>query len=374
MKLLSLFISADGHHLEYLEHLISMAKDMPNDFFIFVLHPEFKRIRNFGKDLEYKNIVIDYLDKKEVIFKKGRILSSYQKCNLLKSKIKQYKVDKVFLVMFMPFSPFIFIKRWNNVDMCGIIYTIYLYKWKELSLLEKLYNVIRYKLISTCSNIKYIYILNDSASTKILNKIYNTNKFVYLVDPFRPIYKISNIYNIRRERPNKTIISHIGTLKERKGTYNILNAINELSSESLSKYTFIFAGKAEDDIRFEKELSQIVQKADIVYYRGFIPFEQIGEIIKSSDLLLLPYYNTNQSSGIIGYAAQFNIPVVVPKEKLLAKLVKNFNLGYFIKDNSTNSIITFLENWQSPKQFERNDKYLKTNNIDNFITIIKNNI
>ena len=97
----------------------------------------------------------------------------------------------------------------------------------------------------------------------------------------------------------------------------------------------------------------------------------MGEIVNSSDLLLLPYHNTNQSSGIISYGAQFSVPVAVPNADLLAALVKTYKLGYLMNGYSIDDIISFLQG-VTPQKNPGAD-YLKVNNVNNFISIINNN-
>lgn len=370
MKTLILVTRSDGHHLEYVEHLLKMTQ-LSADSFIFCLHPkfrEFSTIHDFIKD----NVVIDYMSDKEVSLPANRIKHSLKSCLLLKKKIKKYKVNKVFLIMLMPYGPFIFIPNLFKVDISGIIYTIYLYKWKEASLLKKIYDASRFWLMSKCGHIKSVFVLNDNGATIKLNNLYRTNKFKFLVDPFQPIEGKSACYDIRNKYKNKIVISHIGGLKVRKGTYSILSAIEHLKQETRNKYVFIFGGKAENQVLFDDIISRLKVNTNIEYYKGFITFENIAEIVSSSDLLLLPYHNTNQSSGIIGYGAQFGVPVAVPNKDLLAKLVRRNRLGYLLKGCHSDDIEFFLDNF--PNDYSQGGCYLKNNTVQNFNQIIKENI
>lgn len=369
MKALILVTGSDGHHLEYVEHLLQMTYQS-EDTFVFCLHPRF---RNFDSISKFKsdNVIIEYMSDSEVQFPINRLLYSYKVCRLLKNKINKHEANKVFLIMLMPFGPFVFLPIWGNVKISGIIYNIYLYKWKTEGWVAKCYDVMRFWLMARNKNIKSVFILNDQTSSQQLNDIYKSEKFIYLVDPFRPIENLSDKYNLRKKYKDKTIVSHIGHLKERKGSYDILRAIDKMDKDLLSKFVFVFAGKAEDEPLFANLINNAKTKCPVEWYNGFLRFEEMGEIVNSSDLLLLPYHNTNQSSGIISYGAQFSVPVAVPNADLLAALVKTYKLGYLMNGYSIDDIISFLQG-VTPQKNSGAD-YLKVNNVNSFISIINNN-
>lgn len=370
MKNLILVPRSDGHHLEYVEHLLQMTT-ISNDTFVFCLHPGLTRFDSI-KSFKSENVLIEYMSNEELQFPVNRIKYSFCACRLLKNKIKKHKVDKVFLIMLMPFGPFVFLPIWGNIKISGILYSLYLYTWKQNSIQARLYDSLRYWLMSKSKNIQSVFILNDDACARKLNMIYRTSKFKHLVDPYLPIKKITSKYNLRENYPNKIIVSHLGFMKVRKGSYDILRAINELTKPILEKYLFVFAGNSENPDLFDELLIKAKVKADILYFQGFLDFSEFGELVNSSNLLLLPYHNTNQSSGIIGYGAQFKVPVAVPNENLLGKLVKKHKLGYLLNGYSVNDIKSFLE--QELPYESTSSQYINLNNVDNFIKTIKINI
>lgn len=366
MKQLILVTRSDGHHLEYVEHLLQMSK-LSTDTFVFCLHPGFKKFDSIT-NIKLTNVLIEYMSEQEVKLPSNRLMYSYKACRLLREKINMYEAEKVFLIMLMPFGPFIFAPIWGKVKISGILYSLYIYTWKHDSAIAKIYDSLRYWLMSKSKNIKSVFILNDEACARKLNMIYRTSKFKYLVDPYRPILNISAKYNLRENYPNKTIVSHLGFMKERKGSYDILRAIDELDIAVLKKYLFVFAGNSENPELFNELLKKAKEKSDILYFEGFLDFAELGELASSSDLLLLPYHNTNQSSGIIGYGAQFKVPVAVPNENLLGKLVRRYKLGIFLNGYLVNDIKMFLSEYvTTPMQ---KSSYTLNNNVTRFIEII----
>ena len=51
--------------------------------------------------------------------------------------------------------------------------------------------------------------------------------------------------------------------------------------------------------------------------------------------------NNSQSSGVLGYAAQFNVPVFSPSSNMLGKIVRKSKLGYISSDVEILGIKTF---------------------------------
>lgn len=372
MKYLILVPNIDGHHLEYTEHLIKMANKMHDNSFVFSLHPGFKEYESSYILENNQNIFFDYLTETDVQISHNPIIRSIHLCKLLNKKIKRYHITDVFLIMLTPFGPFINLPIWRQVNISSIIYSLYPYEWKTFSIIRKIYISIYYWLIAKSRNIKTIFVLNDNACARLYNRVYHSTKFKFLVDPYPPIEHITNKYDLRRKYKDKIIISHIGFLKKRKGSYDILEAIQAMDKDALSKYVFVFVGKSDNAKYLQSLILKASYKVSIEYIDKFVNFEEMGEIVNSSDLLLLPYHNTNQSSGIIGYGAQFNVPVAVPNSNLLGSLVKRYNLGYFLKGHTKEDIIDFLSNHHfAPIP---HSEYLSINNIENFIKTISCNI
>ena len=125
-----------------------------------------------------------------------------------------------------------------------------------------------------------------------------------------------------------------------------------LSKDELKGKSFIFAGKVYDDIRdeFYQKYRNLQDKVQILCFDEFCEYSFLGSLCLSSNFILLPYSNTSQSSGVIGYASQFQIPVVVAKQGLLGKLVKRYKLGVLLEDASSFSIKNFLINGHNYRQ------------------------
>lgn len=355
----------DGHNLEYIHHLyIGATKDVENDY-VFALPYEFKEESKVLQWPESSNITFEYFDIQK-IFMKSDIYTSLKSCIYLRELLKITQADEIILIWMMNVIPFLPFYIPSKIKVSGIIYRIYLYTWKQSSFRSKLENLIKYFVLSYSRCISKVYILNDMGSANILNRVWHTNKYKYLADPYIG-FSSDDVKNVRQELniPEKNIVClHPGAMSLRKGTMKIIEMIENASAEELSPYTFIFAGCVGKDIKddFYKRVSLLKEKAHIIVKDAFLPFEEIGSLVYSSDKILLPYNLVDMSSGSIAYAAQFRKPVYVPCTGLLSKLVKRYKIGKTIKDFSN---IEYLKD-----TININSNYCKDHTVNIFINQI----
>lgn len=151
-----------------------------------------------------------------------------------------------------------------------------------------------------------------------------------MISSFDPLINLKLHYQISDD---KIVCSHFGALTERKGTLDILEAILETDKSHIKKFTFIFAGRVSLDIkqRFYELLAKAKMKTNIIVIDEYVDYGFICNICQISDFVIIPYKNTAQSSGVIAYCAQFNVPVVGPRTGLLGKNNKEKSFGYFIR-------------------------------------------
>lgn len=366
-----------GHHLEYIHHLYEGACNMREFDFIFAVPEKFNEIKNELLWKESDNIKFHFLENNKLT---GNLfLKSFYKSQIVKNIALRYLIDEVFFIALIGFLPAITFVMPKRIKISGILYLIYLYRWKQTILKVKFLDFLKYLLLSMRSNFKRIFILNDRSSSVFLNKKFNTSKFTYLPDPYPPIDE-KKLYNIREKyniSHNNTVYLHFGGLSKRKGTLKILNAIELLDEDELKNKTFIFAGKLYLDIKeeFYRIYNRICDKVQILCFDKFCEYSFLSSLCLSSDFILLPYSNTAQSSGVIGYGAQFKIPVVVPKSGLLGKLVRKYNLGYSTDVNSPDKIADFLKNMKIDNNFKNiESRYISEHNVSQFIHTIFSNL
>lgn len=321
-----------GHHLEYAHHLYEMAVADADSDYVFVLPPDFEKEKDKFDWPNRDNIEIDLLSDDEVAYMghHSLLITGYYNSKILRRYTKKHHATHVFLITLMQFVPFVLFLLPRSVKVSGIIYRIGLYHWKQMSTLRKTAEYLTCKLLARRKNMAVPFILNDPSAVCAYNKVYKTEKFKLLPDPFCiPDYAPKDIRQSLGARETDKVFFHFGALTGRKGTIKILEAIKHIPLEERKDYVFVFAGKVSPDIKdaFYRMTEELKASVRFVIHDTFVPFELIADLCHSSDCLLIPYNNNIQSSGVIGYASKYNIPVIGPNEALLGKLIRRYRLG-----------------------------------------------
>lgn len=372
MKTLIFEPAVSGHHLEYLHHYYIGALQRPQEEFVFVVTRKFEDVKDKYEWKEVDNITICFIDAKydSKFSTKNPYVLGWNTSRVLMHYVKEHNPDKVLLTMLMQFIPFICFLLPRKVRVKGIMYKIYLYEIEKMSRLRLLAERLRFFVASKSKAIESIFVLNDEDSAAEFNRIYKTDKFKFIPDPV-PEVDLEKCKDLREElsipKDNK-IFLHFGGLDKRKGTLEILKAI-ELSEESeLTDKTFIFAGRIKGSLRdeFYALLEQIKQKAQIIVFDEFCSYELLYNLCYTCDVILMPYELNNLSSGVLGYATVFGKPIIGPSQGLMGKLMCKYNLGCELNQVNSHNIREAL---LSDINIAKNN-YSKTNKLHIFINII----
>lgn len=360
-----------GHHLEYISYYHELAKRNGEEQFCFLLPKEFCKAKDTINWSEEPNVTVQYLNEHDrEKCKKGNVfVAAWNKSRIVARESKRLNADRVILTTLMEFMPFLLFLLPGKCILSGIIYRIYL-RDNEMSGVRLWLEKLRFFLMARIHKKNILYILNDKKSVCTLNKEYNTTKFKFLPDPV-PNIDISKTKNIRKElgiSDNKYIYLHFGGLTERKGTLEILKAILETNEETLSNNFFIFAGKIYNDIKekFYNLYEKARQKTDILVFDEFCQYDFLYDLCQTCDCILIPYKMVNLSSGVLGYAAVFNKPVIAPEKGLIGDLVKDNSLGIHLKDVTADGISKAFKIQPANK----NNNYAISNSVDNFINTL----
>lgn len=325
--------SVDGHHLEYLHHIYNLCKEKDNSKYVFVIPDEFEKVKQYRDWPKADNIFFDYINPDELMsLNKADSFCRRQKvlAAIINRKCKEHGINNVFtnsILMLMPFAPLFL---WRKVRLSGIIYDIYDYQQQNHpTRLSRIPLWLCYQIMSHNKSYQTLFLLNDELAPARLNKKFCTKKFKYVPDPYVPLptptEDIRKTFNISKD---KKIYAHLGSMSTRKGTLICLDAISKLTEEEKSKSVFIFAGHfGHFKSEFDNKLNNLKLNTNIIVHDEFCSYELLASICAASDYILVPYLETMRSSGIIGYAAQFNKPVIGPKSGLMGYLIGHYQLG-----------------------------------------------
>lgn len=361
-----------GHHIEYLNNLYFHCSKKINERFVFAMNYNYKTLSADYEWPNFQNITIYNINDKDLNkLSGGGLKTAFNLCKLLSRVTKEQSVNNILLIVLIKYIPFLPFFINNKIKVSGIIYNIYLYKWNQCSMFSKIIEFFKYSIISNFKVFNKVYILNDNSSVQVLNKYYRTKKFTFLVDPVIEINSSSSpiIRSTLGIDSSAYVSIHFGALNKNKGTLKLISALSKFSLVDRKKHVFIFAGKISPEIKKDfYTLIKTLPEINFIIDDKFCTFHEIINYLSISNLIICPYSRTNQSSGVIGFSSQFNIPVLVPDQGLLAKLVKRNKLG-FIYDGSINS----LKNKILEKRYMNVSKnYMLKNTVNNFLqTLVK---
>ena len=360
-----------GHHLEYVHHLYMNAISKANLSFVFAVS---EKIRDAGKELEWPvsdNIQMDFISEERIsnIRQCGRVRGCVMNAILLKEYVKKHNPEEVFLISlinFMPILPFILP---SSVRCSGIIYKIYLYLWKESSVLKKLANVFIYSIFAKCKFFSRVFILNDSSSSVYLNRLYKTNKFCYLPDPIvNYFWTETDIRKKYQIDATTKVFLQCGILSSRKFSLEVLEALKYVDAKGLC---FVFAGKVSSDIKeeFYSLVNELSSSHQIIVEDDYLSYDLMFSLLKNADYVFTLYRETSLSSGFIGHAANFSRPVISRPDGLIGKLVKKNHLGYIVKSMDSKSLAQSIL-YILHKSNTINSDYVKTHSPISFAQFI----
>lgn len=133
-----------------------------------------------------------------------------------------------------------------------------------------------------------------------------------------------------------------GALTERKGIYQVLDAIQLLPVETCRKIALILVGEAakEQQIQIESRILKLLKSRPVQIYRKyqFLPEVEVQAYFEISDYVLALYQCHVGMSGILNLAAAKNKPVLSSDFGLMGALVQQYELGNVI-DSSNPAMI-----------------------------------
>lgn len=370
--------SVSGHRIEYYNHLCWRASQCPDDSFLFVVSSDFPQTSGRFSWPKVPNVEIDVLDAETSSSLNGRsgIVSAFRKTALLLSKIRQYRPTHVFLLeaqFFLPFLPIALLFSRRGVKVDGIQFQVYPYRWKRVGKMTVFQDWLKLWMFSRFSCFRNIYVINDNSAVCYYNRKFRTDRFRFAPDPIVPI-DVKSVEDVRRKfsiAGDKVLLCQLGMLGRTKGTLNFVEALALLAKEERGRFACILAGRVSAEIK--DELRSLVASLEcdmrIVVVDEFCSYDFLGSVCMAADYAMLTYKKNEGSSGFLGIAAQFGLPVVSTSEHMLGKLVRRNRLGVTTADVSPVGIASLLRQLPIRRSWQF-DAYREKNNVRKFAEIM----
>lgn len=331
-----------GHHLEYLAHILNFKQK--NSDVIFIVNPTFKSVfeRKYYKLPEEVKSRIFEISPNEFdrINGKNLYLNSINQFRLIKSYHQKIGFDYLIALNFNKLFLAVPLSFKFNFKIRGIIFGLQYPRIKANSVaafFKKLRKKVTFSLIISKKQIDKLFILNDQKTVGYLNDAHKAAKFVTLPDPVFLIepekeFDLRSFYQIEK---NKKIFLLIGSISKRKGAHILLDALINNNYTSYSNSVFLFCGKFDAGFKsyVKSKIQLLPPDVKVVLDDTFFHINRMYSIISQSDIILLPYLNPENSSGIIGHAIRAGKIIIGPQTSLLGEILDAYPLGQTSKIN-----------------------------------------
>ena len=141
-------------------------------------------------------------------------------------------------------------------------------------------------------------------------------------------------------------ILFFGLIRDYKGLDLLLRAFADERLRS-KKTKLIVAGEFYSNAELYEQLERELDIAQhIVWYKEFIPADQVRYFFAAADLVAQPYKTATQS-GITQIAYHFERPMLVTNVGGLAEIVPNGKVGYVVEPNAqdiADALVDFIDN------------------------------
>ena len=121
--------------------------------------------------------------------------------------------------------------------------------------------------------------------------------------------------------------------------------------------------------------SQKENNVQVIWDNQFVTNDLMKSLFDNCNVVLMPYKNTEASSGILGHAMASNKKIITTGTGLLKEIIENYTKGEILELVNPKSIAHVIEtmNLASNKESDLMDKFLIEHSPENFSKKILSN-
>jgi glycosyltransferase involved in cell wall biosynthesis len=214
--------------------------------------------------------------------------------------------------------------------------------------------------ILRCSQLHKLLCL-DPFAVQSLQSHQHSSKMVHLADPVSPnppmLDDLSNFRTKLGIEQHRRVFLLFGALDERKGIYQLLEAIALLLPEIAQNFCLLIVGKTNTNEQaiIQPKISALRQThlVQILEFYDFIPENEVPNYFQVADVILATYQRHVGMSGILLLAAAAGKPVLSSNYGLMGELVRHYQLGLAVDSTVPTKIAPALSRYvlESPSTF-----------------------
>jgi len=404
-KILILNLVSTGHYANYLQYLIEFIaiKNLNYQLCIIVLNEfisKHQEVVNLASQLPKKNLeFITIKPEEEEILKStqskiGRFVRDFQEFRLLCRYAKSLEATQGLMMIADRYLLPLALEGYKlPCPVSGIYYRPSFhyvnFSDDQRSQKERIQHF-REKLILTRvmqqPQVKTLFVL-DPFVVNNLNQNNNRSTAVYMPDPVKT-YNLSdlNLEKIKEYlnlKPDKKSFLLLGSLGERRGIYQLLDAVNLLPDHLCHQFCLVLVGQIipQDRDAVKSKIAQISQTkpVEIICKFEFVSEQDVHCYFHLADVILSPHQKHIGMSGTLVLAAAAQKPVLSSNYGLMGKLVQDYHLGLTLDSTQPSEIAKGLTRFlQEPESVlcDRTlmKKFAEQNSAEKFADVIFNHI
>lgn len=375
---------SSGHHSEFISHLVDfLVENNHSKTYHFVVSSDFRlQFKSIVQKAEHlESITWHFLQKKEMqsLENLNMISKSFAEYNLMSKYAKALHAKTVHLLYFNVYQLAMMLKR-PPFKIHGILYQQFTRMPKDglknrLRYYRKWFITWAYSLNPV---IERIFVLNDPKSVGVLNKKFRTSIFSYLPDPVPILQPLQNfdIYSHYKIPIHKKIILHFGTLANRKGSVEVVDALDYLTKEYKMAVSVLMVGRFENE-HIKKIIKQKINSHSnknsslIIMDNQFVSNALMKSLFNQCFAVLIPNKYPEASSGILGHAIASQKPVITNGAGLLKELIENNGFGLLLDGITPKQIAKgLMEITSKPYYHQGHENYMANHTPNEFAQTI----
>lgn len=171
--------------------------------------------------------------------------------------------------------------------------------------------------------------------------------FVVSIAPQANVQVIHNAVSIpnieEKVIQQKRTFLFMGTLIQRKGVIDLIHATKQMLDAGVKNFKVLIAGTGEEEANLKAYAEQNML-TDYVDFLGWVDKENKSELLRKSDVLVLPSYNEGLPMAILE-AMSYGLPIISTTVGSIAEAVKEGKNGHLVTPGDIDTMAEHMKNY-----------------------------